>query len=97
MAKLVVKQRVCAICYPHNTPVCHTGKDSFLHLVGCWRTASKLQVLLVILMTVLRGYSAENFQIAKSQSFSLFHDTYREEYVFRSSSTKKKKILEEPR
>ena len=42
--------------YPHYTPVCSIGDDSFINDTGCWRTASKLVALCVILVPALRGY-----------------------------------------
>ena len=55
-ARKVVNRRVCEIIYPHYTPVCHVGKDSFINDAGCWRTASKLIAFLVFLVPVLVGY-----------------------------------------
>ena len=43
-AKTIVNQRVAGISYPHATPTCSQGPDSFIKRTGCWRTASKLLV-----------------------------------------------------
>ena len=51
-----VNQRACDLCYPHYTPVCHIGKESFIKRTGCWRTASKLIAFLVILVPILLGF-----------------------------------------
>lgn len=56
MAQDVVNRRVANVIYPHYTPVCSLGKDSFIKRTGCWRAASKLIALLVILVPALRGY-----------------------------------------
>ena len=56
LARLVVNRRVVNISYPHYTPVCHVGNDSFINKSGCWRTASKLIAFLVVLIPVLRGF-----------------------------------------
>ena len=56
VAKEIINRRVVGICYPHDTPTCSVGADSFIRKAGCWRAASKLQAFLVILVTVLRGY-----------------------------------------
>ena len=55
-AQEIVNRRVVGISYPHDTPICSLGSQSFIKKTGCWRTASKLTVLLVILMPALRGY-----------------------------------------
>ena len=55
-AREVVNNRACSLCYPHYTPVCHIGKNSFFKRTGCWRTASKLVAFLVILIPVLQGF-----------------------------------------
>lgn len=55
-ARVVVNRRAATLCYPHYTPVCHIGKDSFINGTGCWRTASKLLCFLVILVPILRGF-----------------------------------------
>ena len=55
-AKVVVNRRVAGIIYPHYTPTCSKGQDSFINRTGCWRTASKLVALCVILVPALRGY-----------------------------------------
>ena len=55
-AKEIVNKRVVEIIYPHYTPVCHVGNESFIERGGCWRTASKLIAFLVILVPVLRGF-----------------------------------------
>ena len=55
-ARVVVNKRAATLCYPHYTPVCHIGKDSFIKGTGCWRTASKLICFLVILVPILRGF-----------------------------------------
>ena len=55
-AQDVVNRRVSNIIYPHYTPVCGLGDETFIKRTGCWRTASKLIALLVILVPVLRGY-----------------------------------------
>ena len=55
-ARIVVNRRVVNISYPHYTPVCHVGNDSFINKSGCWRTASKLIAFLVVLIPVLRGF-----------------------------------------
>ena len=44
----VVNRRACEIMYPHYTPVCHVGEDSFINNAGCWRTDSKLIVTRVL-------------------------------------------------
>ena len=56
IGKEVVNKRVAGIAYPHYTPVCGIGEDSFIKRTGCWRTASKLIALCVILVPALRGY-----------------------------------------
>lgn len=56
VARGVVNRRVVNISYPHYTPVCHVGNDSFINKSGCWRTASKLIAFLVLLVPVLRGF-----------------------------------------
>ena len=43
-AQEVVNARVMGISYPHNVPTCSCELGSFINRVGCWRTASKLQV-----------------------------------------------------
>lgn len=55
-AKAAVNQRVAEICYPHYSPVCSLGKDSFVNKVGCWRTASKLIAFCCFLVPSLRGF-----------------------------------------
>ena len=55
-AKYTVNRRATALCYPHYTPVCHVGKDSFFNRAGCWRTASKLLAFLVLLVPLLFGF-----------------------------------------
>ena len=55
-AKEIVNRRVLGISYPHDTPTCSVGADSFINKAGCWRTASKLTAFLVILVPALRGY-----------------------------------------
>ena len=55
-AHVIVNRRAVTLCYPHYTPVCHIGKDSFVNRTGCWRTASKLLCFLVILVPILRGF-----------------------------------------
>ena len=55
-AKIIVNRRVVGISYPHYTPVCHIGKESFIKRQGTWRTASKLIALLIILVPVTRGF-----------------------------------------
>lgn len=55
-AHSVVNTRAVELCYPHYTPVCHIGNDSFLNRTGCWRSASKLLCFLVILVPILSGY-----------------------------------------
>ena len=55
-ARVVVNKRTVSLCYPHYTPVCHVGQDSFFNRAGCWRTASKLLAFLVILIPVLQGF-----------------------------------------
>ena len=52
----VVNRRAATLCYPHYSPVCHIGEDSFINRTGCWRTASKLICFLVILIPILRGF-----------------------------------------
>ena len=42
--------------YPHYTPVCSVGNDSFINGAGIWRTASKLIAFLVLLVPSLRGF-----------------------------------------
>ena len=44
-AQEVVNERVMGISYPHGVPTCSCELGSFIKRVGCWRTASKLQVL----------------------------------------------------
>ena len=56
MARRIVNKRAATLCYPHYTPVCHIGEDSFINGTGCWRTASKLLCFLVILVPILRGF-----------------------------------------
>ena len=55
-AKAIVNARVVRISYPHLTPKCTIGKTSFIYRGGCWRTASKLQALLIVLVPSLRGF-----------------------------------------
>ena len=55
-ALAVVNERTARLCYPHYTPVCHIGCDSFFKRTGCWRTATKLLAFLVILVPVLQGF-----------------------------------------
>ena len=55
-AKETVNRRATTLCYPHYTPVCHVGKDSFFNRAGCWRTASKLLAFLVLLVPLLFGF-----------------------------------------
>ena len=55
-ARATVNQRAVTVCYPHYTPVCHVGKDSFFNRAGCWRTASKLQAFLILLVPLLIGF-----------------------------------------
>ena len=56
LARDIVNARVLRIIYPHYTPVCSIDDDSFINGAGCWRTASKLVALLVILVPALRGF-----------------------------------------
>ena len=56
LARKIVNERLLRISYPHYTPVCHTGSDSFINRAGCWRTASKLIAFLVLLVPALRGF-----------------------------------------
>ena len=58
-AQDVINDRVANIIYPHYTPVCGLGGESFIKRTGCWRTASKLIALCVILVPALRGYVPE--------------------------------------
>ena len=44
------------ISYPHNTSTCSQGSKSFIFRQGCWRTAEKIQALLVHLIPSLRGF-----------------------------------------
>ena len=55
-AKSIVNERVVRTITPHLTPKCSIDKSSFIYRQGCWRTASKLQALLVILVPALRGF-----------------------------------------
>lgn len=55
-ARVVVNERATSLCYPHYTPVCHIGRDSFFNRAGCWRTASKIQAFLVLLIPILQGF-----------------------------------------
>ncbi len=55
-AQEVVNARVANIVYPHYTPVCGLGNETFIKRTGCWRTASKLVALCVILVPAIRGY-----------------------------------------
>ena len=55
-AKAIVNSRVVRIIYPHLTPTCSIDETSFIFRGGCWRTASKLQALLVVLVPSLRGF-----------------------------------------
>ena len=55
-AKDIVNERVVGISYPHHTPTCSAGKQSFVYREGCWRTAEKIQALLVVLVPSLRGF-----------------------------------------
>ena len=55
-AKTIVNGRVVGISYPHNTPTCCAGKQSFVYREGCWRTAEKIQAFLVVLVPSLRGF-----------------------------------------
>ena len=57
-AKTIVNARVVGISYPHHTPTCSTDKNSFIFKEGCWRTAEKIQALMVILVPALRGFVA---------------------------------------
>ena len=52
----IVNKRAATLCYPHYSPVCHIGKDSFFKRTGCWRTASKLVAFLVLLVPLLMGF-----------------------------------------
>ena len=52
----VVNRRVANIIYPHYTPTCGLGDETFIKRTGCWRTASKLVALLAVLVPVTRGY-----------------------------------------
>ena len=61
-ARRVVNKRAVGLCYPHYTPVCHIGKDSFINRAGCWRSASKLLAFLVILIPILRGFVPTFFE-----------------------------------
>ena len=56
--KAIVNDRVAGVCYPHLTPTCSASgsKKSFIYREGCWRTASKIQALLIILVPSLRGF-----------------------------------------
>ena len=56
MAREIVNKRVVRISYPHYSPVCSIDDDSFVNGAGCWRTASKLVALLVVLVPALRGF-----------------------------------------
>lgn len=56
-AKTTVNARVAGICYPHHTPTCSDhNQQSFIFRQGCWRTAEKIQALLVVLIPSLRGF-----------------------------------------
>lgn len=55
-AQDVVNSRVADIIYPHYTPVCGLHDETFIKRTGCWRTASKLIAMCVILVPALRGY-----------------------------------------
>ena len=57
-AKKIVNARVVNVSYPHWTPVCSIGNESFIYKSGCWRNASKLIAFLVLLVPVLRGFVA---------------------------------------
>ena len=57
-AKKIVNDRVVGIIYPHHTPTCSTGDDSFITRAGCWKASEQIQALLVILVVVLRGFVA---------------------------------------
>ena len=57
-AKTIVNDRVTRISYPHHTPTCNAEKQSFIFRQGCWRTAEKIQALLVILIPSLRNFVA---------------------------------------
>lgn len=57
-AKKIVNDRVTRISYPHHTPTCNAEKQSFIFREGCWRTAEKIQALLVILIPSLRNFVA---------------------------------------
>ena len=61
-ARCIVNGRAVGLCYPHYTPVCHIGKDSFVNRAGCWRSASKLLAFLVILIPILRGFVPDFFE-----------------------------------
>lgn len=58
LAKTIVNERVVGISYPHYTPTCSVNKQSFISREGCWRTAEKIQALLVVLVPSLRGFVA---------------------------------------
>ena len=58
-AQEIVNRRVVRISYPHDTPICSLGSQSFIKKAGCWRSASKLTAFLVILVPALRGYVKE--------------------------------------
>ena len=80
-AKTIVNERVVGISYPHHTPTCSAGEQSFVFNEGCWRTAEKIQALLVVLVPCLRGFVAPvrtalrsivlGLRILEGQTFSL--------------------------
>ena len=53
-----MNDRVVGIIYPHNTPTCSAGDESFITRAGCWRASEQIQALLVVLVVVLRGFVA---------------------------------------
>lgn len=55
-AQEIVNKRVAGIIYSHYTPVCGLDDETFIKRTGCWRTASKLIALCVILVPALRDY-----------------------------------------
>ena len=56
-AQTRINARVTGICYPHFTPTCSANNQkSFIFRQGCWRTAEKIQALLVVLVPSLRGF-----------------------------------------
>ena len=82
MARETVNRRVLRISYPHYCPVCSIKDDSFINGAGCWRTASKLVALLVVLVPVLRGFVPKvraglrsliwGLRILEGQTFSVY-------------------------